>query len=94
MKDVLIMPVPYNTDTTAEELVQDFAAQIYGEVILITGVSPGGLGAYYAEVIAKAQPKLPILAGRNTSKAEATAHAISTSSPGVGTRVLELNLSS
>jgi len=92
--DVLIMPGPYNTDTTAEELVQDLAAQIYGKVILTTGVSPGGLGAYFAEAIAKAQPKLLILAGRNTSKAEATAQAIASSSPGLETRLLELDLSS
>ncbi|KAL9107384.1 MAG: hypothetical protein Q9187_008435, partial [Circinaria calcarea] len=44
--------------------------------------------------IAKAQPKLLILAGRNTSKVEETAKALVSSSPGVATRVLKLDLDS
>lgn len=88
------MPPPYTKDTTADELTHDFADQIRSKVILTTGVSPNGLGAFFVETIAKAKPKLLILAGRNVSKVEETAKAIASSHPGVATRVLKLDLSS
>lgn len=85
---------PYTRDTTADELTRDFADRIRGKVILTTGVSPNGLGALFIEAIAKAQPKLLVLAGRNISKVEETAKALDSSSPGVATRVLKLDLGS
>lgn len=88
------MTPPYKFETTAEEIAGDCADHIRDRVILTTGVSPGGLGASFVETIAKQQPKLLILAGRDPSKAEMTARAISANFPDVQTRVLELDLSS
>lgn len=84
----------YDTHTSANTIVQDVEASIAGKVILTTGVSPGGLGAFFVEQIAAASPKLLILAGRNTSKVQAVASALAKSNPHVETRLLELDLSS
>lgn len=91
------MPAPYKFETTAEEVIGDLQSHIAGKVILTTGVSPGGLGAEFVEQIARAKPKLLILAGRNKSKVEATAQKIAeiTKDGGaVETRILELDLGS
>lgn len=82
----------YNATTTVAELVADLAAQIKGKVILTTGVSPGGLGAIFAEAIAKAQPAVLILAGRNPARVGETAKAVRTVNPGVNVRTLTLDL--
>lgn len=89
------MPRPYNAKTTAEEVVQDLKSQIGGKVILTTGVTPGGLGAFFVERIAVTQPKLLILAGRTKSKVDATAQKIAEITNGsVQTRTLVLDLAS
>ncbi|KAF4633527.1 hypothetical protein G7Y89_g4591 [Cudoniella acicularis] len=85
---------PYNADTTAEEVAQDCQSQIANKTILITGASPGGLGAIFATIIAKYKPASIILATRDIAKAEETAREISTVAPSVRTWCIELNLSS
>jgi hypothetical protein len=89
-----IMPSRYTAESTASELVDDYANQVKGKVFLITGVSPGGIGAVFAEKIAKAEPSLLILAGRNSSKVQQTADSITSSNKSVKARVLNLDLSS
>lgn len=79
---------------TADELVTRYASQIKGKVIITTGVSPGSLGGYFVQAIAKAHPAWIILAGRNLKKSQQTEAAINTSSPGVKTRFLQLDLES
>ncbi|KAF8891618.1 hypothetical protein CPB84DRAFT_1848908 [Gymnopilus junonius] len=88
------MAPPHDKNTTAQELVSDYAKLIKGKVILTTGVSPGSLGAAFLEYIAKAQPALLILAGRDWTKTEKTALPITTANPGVKTRFLKVDLSS
>ncbi|KAL9027541.1 MAG: hypothetical protein Q9196_003946 [Gyalolechia fulgens] len=85
---------PYNSKTTAEEVATDCSDIIRDKVILTTGVTPGGIGATFVETIARHSPKLLILAGRDINKCEETAKAIKSASPGVSTRVLELDLGS
>lgn len=84
----------YGYDTTAETVASDLAAHIKEKVILTTGVSPNSLGAAFVTAIAAHQPRLLILAGRNLSKTRETATAIASATPGVQTRVLELDLAS
>lgn len=84
----------YSSETTAEEVAEACAAQIRNKVILITGVSPSGLGAYFVEAIAKHHPKILILAGRDPAKSEQTAQTIAATSPEVQTRILRLDLNS
>lgn len=81
----------YDTNTEAREVVDDLSASIAGTTVLVTGVSPGGLGAFFAEQIARAQPKLLILAGRSVAKLQATAEVIQKT--GTSTKLLELDLS-
>ena len=88
------MPGPYDTHTTADILVKDYAAEIANKVVLTTGCSPGGLGAFFVQQIAAASPSLLILAGRNPSKITATAKTIENSHPNVQVRTLQLDLES
>jgi NAD(P)-dependent dehydrogenase (short-subunit alcohol dehydrogenase family) len=85
---------PYTRATTADEIAADCSDIIKGKTILITGVSPGGLGAEFARVISKHFPGLIILANRDLSKASQTAKTISEIAPSVPTRILELDLAS
>ncbi|KAJ0159076.1 Retinol dehydrogenase 14 [Colletotrichum tanaceti] len=80
--------------TTGTELVAEYAEHIRGKTILVTGVSPGGLGATFAEKTAAGAPALLILAGRNASKTRQTADAIAAAHPGVDIKTLELDLGS
>lgn len=94
MIPVITMPSTITATTTSEEAAAAFASQIRGKTVLTTGVSPGGLGAYFVETIAKFQPRLLILAGRDVAKVAATEKVIASIAPGVKTRVLELDLAS
>ncbi|KAI2468614.1 NAD(P)-binding protein [Annulohypoxylon bovei var. microspora] len=75
---------------TASELAVTYESQIKGKIVLTTGVSPGGLGAAFVLGIARSQPALLILAGRNHAKIQQTADAVSAT--GVKIRILELDL--
>ena len=88
------MASSYDSKTTSEQAAEDSKGVIKDKVILTTGVTPGGIGATYVEVIAKYSPKLLILAGRDTAKCQETADGIAKIAPSVSTRVLELDLGS
>lgn len=84
----------FTNDTGADTLVHEFRGEIKGKVILVTGASPGGLGAWFVEKIVEASPKLVILAGRDVSKVETTANKVKEINSTVGTRILELDTAS
>lgn len=84
----------YNADTTAEEVATDVQSQIKNKTILITGVSPGGLGAEFATIIAKYEPASIILVTRSLAAAEVTAKVIAGIAPKVRTYPIELDLAS
>uniref|UniRef100_A0A8H7TQT8 Short-chain dehydrogenase n=1 Tax=Bionectria ochroleuca TaxID=29856 RepID=A0A8H7TQT8_BIOOC len=67
----------YTPETTGEQVAADCQAQIKNKTVLITGASPGGLGANFAKVIAKHEPASILLATRDLNKAEITAKEIS-----------------
>ncbi|KAJ3956836.1 hypothetical protein N0V92_006620 [Colletotrichum tropicale] len=81
-------------DTNGSDLVTAYTDHIKGKAILVTGVSPGGLGATFAETVAAASPATLILAGRNTTKVQQTADAITAANPSVTIKTLELDLGS
>ena len=58
-------------DTTAEQAAQHYSHLIKDKTVIITGVSPGGLGAEVARVLAK-HSCLVVLAGRSVSKSAHT----------------------
>lgn len=64
----MAIPTSFGFDSTASEVASHYANEIKGKTVLITGVSPNGLGAEAAISIAKSQPKLLILAGRSIEK--------------------------
>ncbi|EPQ53757.1 short-chain dehydrogenase [Gloeophyllum trabeum ATCC 11539] len=84
----------FGAETSAEEVAASLSSHITGKVILVTGVTPGGLGAHFVEVSAAHKPKLLILAGRDPSKLAESTKAIESAHPDVKTRALELDLSS
>ena len=90
-------PLPYNRQNAlASTIAAEHAANITGKIILTTGVTQGGLGATFAEEVAKHAPALLILAGRSPSKVQATADKIKAhpDSANTSVRILILNLSS
>ncbi|MCJ1433913.1 hypothetical protein MMC27_003278 [Xylographa pallens] len=84
----------FGEHTTADEVATTFTDQIKGKTILITGVSPGSLGAEVSRALSLHQPRLLILAGRSTSKLEATAASLKTLVPNIQARLLQLDLQS
>lgn len=88
------MSPKYDKHTTGSQLVNDLKANIDGKVILVTGVTPKGIGAEFSLAVAKASPRLIILAGRNPASAKKTAEDIASVNPAVRTKSLTINLSS
>ena len=84
----------HGADTTATQLVNDYANFIKDKVVLVTGISPGSLGGDFIRTIAKAGPAYLILAARNPDKAQQTANEVSVAQPTVKTRILQLDLGS
>ena len=84
----------YNSQTTASSLITELSSSIRGKTILVTGVSPGSLGATLVTALASASPRLLILAGRNPTLTLQTTTDLFNLHPTVPTRILDLNLSS
>ncbi|KAL7926035.1 hypothetical protein ACQKWADRAFT_329059 [Trichoderma austrokoningii] len=68
----------FGAETTAEGVASSFRDEITGQTIIITGVSPNGLGAATAQAITKYNPARLIFTARTISKAYAVADAIRT----------------
>ncbi|GAA5971486.1 hypothetical protein JCM8115_002777 [Rhodotorula mucilaginosa] len=90
------MPIPteFGFHTTSNEVAKHYAPQIEGRTILITGVSPNGLGAEAAAALAQQRPKLLILAGRSPDKIRQTQEAIAELAPDVEIKTLIVDLAS
>ncbi|KAL6248471.1 hypothetical protein RBB50_004726 [Rhinocladiella similis] len=84
----------FNRFTKASEVAAKFSKQIANKTILITGVSPNGLGQSTAEALAAHGPARLILTGRTQSKVQAVIDHASSAHPEIDYRYLELNLSS
>lgn len=84
----------FGPSTTAEEVTALFSPQIKNKTILITGVSPNGLGLHTARALATHSPRLLILAARSQASLAAAQNAIASVAPGCPTRLLTLDLSS
>jgi NAD(P)-dependent dehydrogenase (short-subunit alcohol dehydrogenase family) len=80
--------------TEASTVATAFPEQIKGKTILITGVSPNGLGESTAEALAAHEPALLILTGRTKSKVQAVIESLTQKYPTGRYRFLELDLSS
>jgi uncharacterized membrane protein YsdA (DUF1294 family) len=51
-------PLPYNRQNAlASQVASDNASHIASKIVLTTGVTQGGIGAYFVEEIAKHKPQ-------------------------------------
>ncbi|KAF2677440.1 NAD(P)-binding protein [Lentithecium fluviatile CBS 122367] len=84
----------FGAKTDASEVLAAFPNAVEGKIVLITGASPNGLGAALAQSLAAHRPELLILTGRTSTKVEAVAKEITTSTPGVKVRIVLFDISS
>ncbi|SCV70795.1 BQ2448_3557 [Microbotryum intermedium] len=85
-------PSHFGEKTTAQEAADYYSDKIKGKVVLITGGSPGGLGAEAARVIALHEPKLIILAGRSKANIDRAMKEIQSETPSAPLRPLLIDL--
>ncbi|KAI9151299.1 short-chain dehydrogenase [Paramyrothecium foliicola] len=86
------MTPTYDRNTRASDLTRHYAPQITGKTILITGVTPGGLGASFVKEVAATEPAILILAGRSIPKFQAVIDELNASHPRIKVKPLTLNL--
>ncbi|KAL5594649.1 hypothetical protein BROUX41_001568 [Berkeleyomyces rouxiae] len=79
-------------NTRASELAVHYAPQIAGKTILITGVSPGGLGESFVKQVAAGKPGTFILAGRSPAKFQSLVDELAAKHPEIKVKPLALNL--
>lgn len=84
----------FNFHTTPSEITSAYSARITGATILITGVSPNGLGLTTTLALSSHSPGLLILAGRTPSTLAAASAEITAASPTCPIKLLTLDLSS
>ncbi|KAI2637239.1 NAD(P)-binding protein [Hypomontagnella submonticulosa] len=84
----------YDRTTEGITLVHKFADQVKGRTFLLTGPTPGGIGAETVISLAAESPALLILVGRSLAKAQATIDATKKVNAGVKTKFVEADLSS
>ncbi|KAI1081833.1 NAD(P)-binding protein [Whalleya microplaca] len=84
----------YNRETEGMTLVHQFADQVKGKTFLLTGPSPGGLGAETVISLATESPAMIILVGRTLRKAQPTLDAIRATSNAIKTKFVEADLAS
>ncbi|KAI1119610.1 putative retinol dehydrogenase 12 [Nemania sp. NC0429] len=84
----------YGRNTNGLDVVHKFADQVKNRIFLITGPTPGGLGAETAISLAAERPATIILAGRSQAKAQPTIDAIRDVNADVKIKFVEVELSS
>ncbi|OOF93260.1 hypothetical protein ASPCADRAFT_517423 [Aspergillus carbonarius ITEM 5010] len=84
----------FSASSTSEEVCQVLADQIKGSRVLITGVSPGSIGAHAALHLSRYRPALLVLAGRTLATLQATENAIKSETPDANIQLLIMDLSS
>ncbi|EFQ33840.1 short chain dehydrogenase [Colletotrichum graminicola] len=89
-----MVPPTHNRDPRASELVPLYAPHIAGRTILVTGVSPGGLGDSFVKQVAVAEPAMFILAGRSPERFRELVADLATAHPEIKVKSLALDLAS
>lgn len=88
------MAPTFDQTTRASELVSYYSTQIRGKTILVTGVSPGGLGESFVKEVAKGKPAAFILAGRSPNKFQELIDSLTKEHPSIAIKSLALDLTS
>ncbi|KAI1481994.1 NAD(P)-binding protein [Daldinia eschscholtzii] len=84
----------YDRNTEGLALVHQFADQVKGRTFLLTGPSPGGIGAETVTSLAAESPALLILVGRSPEKVQTVIDAIKNVNPSVKIKFVQADLSS
>lgn len=84
----------FGLKTPGSEVAKTFASQIRGKAVLITGVSPKGIGSATSLNLASQSPALLILASRTRARVEEVAAQIRSEYPSVRVEVVALDLGS
>ncbi|KEZ46445.1 hypothetical protein SAPIO_CDS0772 [Scedosporium apiospermum] len=84
----------FDIKTSGLHVAETYADQIKGKTILITGVSPNGIGAATATAIASQSPALLILASRTPTNLSTVVSSLHESYPTVRIEPLTLDLAS
>ncbi|OTA59101.1 NAD(P)-binding protein [Hypoxylon sp. EC38] len=84
----------YNRYTEGLPLVHKFADQVKGRTFLLTGPTPGGIGAETVISLAAESPAQLILVGRSQAKAQPTIDAIKKVNDSVKIKFVEADLAS
>jgi NAD(P)-dependent dehydrogenase (short-subunit alcohol dehydrogenase family) len=84
----------FHAKTNGTEVAAAFASAVKGKVILITGVSPRGIGGATARALAAQSPRLLIFTGRALEKVQAVIDELKAQFPAVPYRALHVDLSS
>ncbi|KAJ6263970.1 LOW QUALITY PROTEIN: hypothetical protein Dda_0108 [Drechslerella dactyloides] len=84
----------WDVSTTSDEVAAAFSSHIKDKTVLVTGISPDGLGLDFCRAIAGHSPKLIILAARNPSKIAAAQEYLLSLHPSVALKPLVLDLCS
>ncbi|KAK6342137.1 hypothetical protein TWF730_001615 [Orbilia blumenaviensis] len=84
----------WNHTTTSDEVATTLSSHIRGKTILVTGISPDGLGLDFCRAIAPHSPALLILAARNPEKISASQTYLANLFPSLPLKPLVVDLSS
>ncbi|KAL7627829.1 hypothetical protein AAE478_002024 [Parahypoxylon ruwenzoriense] len=84
----------YSRNTEGLSLVHKFADQVKGRNFLLTGPTPGGIGAETVISLAAESPAMIVLVGRSQEKAQATIDAIKGVNASITTKFVEADLTS
>ncbi|KAK6542449.1 hypothetical protein TWF694_006403 [Orbilia ellipsospora] len=84
----------WDASTTSDEVAEVLSSHIKDKTILVTGISPDGLGLDFCRAIAAHHPSLIILAARNPSKIAQSQTYLTSLYPSLNTKILTIDLSS
>ncbi|KAK6351926.1 hypothetical protein TWF718_005071 [Orbilia javanica] len=84
----------FNQATTGAEVTAAYKSQVTGRNILITGVSPNGIGAAGLEALASQSPNLITVTGRSSTKLNESIAQAKAAFPEANIRPLIMDLSS
>ncbi|KAG0650757.1 Translocon at the inner envelope membrane of chloroplasts 32 [Hyphodiscus hymeniophilus] len=84
----------FQWSSTGDEVVNAFPSSVHDKIILITGPSPGGVGAETALSLARGNPKHLLLAGRSHEKIKPVIDEINKINAAIKVTFIQLNLDS
>ncbi|GJN73800.1 hypothetical protein PLICBS_007883 [Purpureocillium lilacinum] len=88
------MSPQFSFSTEGGDVVRALKTEVKGKTFLVTGPTPGSIGAETAATLATGAPACIILVGRSLSSAQATIDRIKTTDSNVNVKFFEADLSS